>query len=197
MKSNNKTLSSYNHQNTISPSKSITTNPIDKSGLVAKINILGSGINAVKTPHNIVNHHSEKAYGVIDYAGFIKESNEIVAKYKDKRESFNAFHNLFINKFNTIYTAIGIVNEQSGAIEIRLLDKSFNVYSLKVFMSQDDNEIVKAVKNGESVFLENSSFLKLPSFSNLPSLIIPVKIYDKCLCVAIVSDYNLQNHASL
>ena len=197
MNGNNNKTDTYNHKTVLSPSNQITTNPIDNSGLVAKINILGSGVASVKNTHAVINHHSEKLYGVVDYVGFIKETNDIIKNHKDRKETFNSFHNLFINKFNTSYTAIGLINEQSGAIEIRLLDKSLNVYSLKVFLSQEDNEIVSAVKNGEPVIYDNSAFLKLPSFSNLPSLIIPIKICNKNICVAIVSDYNLQNHLNL
>ncbi len=197
MKSDNQQLNSYNGKISLSPSNQIT-NPIDKSGLVAKINVLGSGMTSVKTAmHGITNHHNEKTYGVIDYAGFIKETNEIIKNHKEPKETLNAFHNLFINKFNNLYTAAGIIREQSNSIEIRLLDKSLNVYSLKVFLNQEDNEIVKAIKNGEIAFYDNSAFLKLPSFANLPSLIIPVKIGDKNIFTAIVSDSNLQNHANL
>ncbi len=196
MKSDNQQLNSYNNKISLSPPNQIT-NPIDKSGLIAKINILGSGISSVKNTHGIIGHHNEKTYGIVDYAGFVKETNEIIKKHKEPKETLNSFHNLFINKLNNLYTAIGIIREQSNTIEIRLLDKSFNVYSLKVFLNQDDNEIVKAIKSGEPAFFDNSAFLKLPSFANLASLIIPVKICDKNICVGIVSDTNLQNHANL
>ena len=43
---------------TLSPN-GIATNPIDKSGLVAKINVLGSGMSSIKTPHGIINHFSD------------------------------------------------------------------------------------------------------------------------------------------
>lgn len=197
MNSDSKKTETYNHKTVLSPINQITTNPIDNSGLVAKINILGSGMTSVKNPHAAINHHSEKIYGVVDYVGFIKETNEIIKNHKNRKETFNAFHNLFMNKFNNSYSAMGLINEQSGAVEIRLLDKSSNVYSLKVFLSQEDNEIVKTINTGEPVIYDNSAFLKLPSFSNLPSLIIPVKICGKNICVAIVSDYNLQNHLNL
>lgn len=196
-KQDTKTLNNYSKKLNISPAGQITSNPIDKSGLVAKINILGSGMTSGKSSRTIIGHHNEKSYGVIDYAGFIKDVNDIIINYKDEKEALSSFHALFINKFNTSYTALGFINEQSGSVEIRLLDKNLNVYSLKVFISQDDNEIVKAINNGSLMFCDNSSFLKLPSLANLPSLIIPVKICGKNICTAIVSDCNLQNHSSL
>lgn len=197
MNNENNKLESYSQKTVLSPINQIT-NPIDKkSGLVAKINVLGSGVSSVKMPLNAFNHHTEKLYGVIDYAGFIKEINDIIQNHKNKKETFNLFHNLFVNKLNASYTALGLINEQSGSIEIRLLDKSLNVYSMKVFLNSVDNEIVKTIKTGEASFYDNSEFLKLPSFTNFPSLIIPVRICEKNVCVAIVSDYNLQNHVNL
>jgi len=197
MQKDNKTIISNKNNSNLSPSKSITTNPIDKSGLVAKINILGSGMNSVSAPVGILNHHSEKSYGVVDYAGFIKETNEIIRHHKDIRESLTAFHNMFINRLNCAYTALGLINDQSNSINIRLLDKNSNVYSFKVFTSDKENEIIKAIENGEISVFSNSSFLKLPSLANVPGVIIPIKIQDKNICVALASDYNVQNHISL
>ncbi len=197
MQKDNKTIISNKSNNNLSPLKSITTNPIDKSGLVAKINILGSGMNSVSAPVGILNHHNEKSYGVVDYAGFIKETNEIIRHHKDIRDSLTSFHNMFINRLNCAYTALGLINDQSNSINIRLLDKNSNVYSFKVFMSDKENEIIKAIENGEISVFSNSTFLKLPSLANMPGVIIPIKIQDKNICVALASDYNVQNHISL
>ena len=74
MQKNKNNTETYNNQNNLSSQKSIITNPIDKGGLVAKINVLGSGINSAKVTHTFTNHHNDKTYGAIDYAGFIKET---------------------------------------------------------------------------------------------------------------------------
>ncbi len=196
-KNKNTTDISYSQKPKISPPKNNTTNPID-TGLVAKINILGSGMNSGKMSHSTIpNHHSEKTYGVVDYAGFIKEINEIVRNYTDIRNSLNAFHNMFVNRLNCTYTALGFINEQSNTIEIKLLDKNSNVYSYKVFMSDKENEIIKAIEKDEITVLNNSEYLKIPSLINAPSVIIPIKIQGRTICVAVASDYNVNNHISL
>lgn len=197
MQKENKIKDSYNNTSSLPQKKSITTNPIDKSGLVAQINILGSGIGSCKISHSTMNYHSEKASSLIDYAGFIKETNEIIKNHTNLRDSLNAFHNMFINRLNCAYTALGLINEHSNSINVRLLDKNSNVYSFKIFMSDEDNEIVKAVEAGEPVVLNNSAFLKLPSLANVPSVIIPIQIQGKNICVALASDYNVHNHISL
>ena len=195
-KENNKT-ETYNNQNNLSPKKSISTNPIDRSGLVAKINVLGSGMSSGKLTHSVTNYHSEKAYGVVDYSSFIKETNEIIKHHTTLRDSMTAFHNLFINKLNANYTALGIINEQSGTIEIKLLDKNANVYSFKVFMSDKENEIIKAIDSDEIRILANSEFLKIPSLASVPSLIMPIKVQGRTICVALASDHNVQHHVGL
>ena len=197
MQKDNKIKDSYKQKKNLSPSNSIITNPIDKSGLVAKINILGSGMNSVNSSHGIINHHSEKAYCVVDYAGFIKETNDIIKRYYDIKVSLNAFHNMFTSRLNCAYTALGLINEASSSVNIKLLDKNSNVYSFKVFMNDKDNEIVKAIDSGDVSILPNSAFLKLPSLANIPCVIIPIQIQGKNICVAMASDYNVQNHINL
>ena len=198
MQKENKLKETYNQKNNLSPKKNITTNPIDKNGgLVAKINILGSGMSSVNTAHSLVNHHNEKAYGVVDYAGFIKEINEIISQNTELKDFLNAFHNLFINRINCSYTALGLINDQSNTINIRLLDKNSNVYHFKVFMHDSENEIIKSLTTGEISSFPNSSFLKLPSIATLPCTIIPIQIQGKNVGIALTSDYNIQNHIGL
>ncbi len=198
MQKDNKLKETYKQTNNLSPNKSITTNPIDKSsGLVAKINVLGSGMSSINAPHSIINHHNEKSYGVVDYAGFIKEINEIISQSSKMKDFLNAFHNLFINRVNCSYTALGLINEQSNSINIRLLDKNSNVYHFKIFMSDTENEIIKAISTGEISNYPNSTFLKLPSLATLPCTIIPVQIQGKNIGVALTSDFNINNHINL
>lgn len=198
MQNDNKLKDSYKSKNSLSPNNQKITNPIDKSGLVAQINILGSGMSSVKASHNIIaNHHNEKASALIDYAGFIKETNNIIKNHHSLSDSLNAFHNMFINRLNCGYTALGLISEQSNSINIRLLDKNSNVYSFKIFMSDKENAIVKALESGEVSIVDNSAFLKLPSLASMPSVILPIQTQGKNICVALASDYNVQNHISL
>lgn len=197
MQKENKIEKSYKQKNSSSPCINKTTNPIDKNGgLVAQINILGSGMNSVNNAH-YVNHHNEKAFGMIDYSGFIKEINEIISTYTELKDILNSFHNLFINKLNCFYTAIGLINDNTTSINIRLLDKNLNVYSFKIFENDTENEITKALETGEITSFANSMFLKLPSVASLPCTIIPIRIQGKNVGVALASDYNIQNHVSL
>ncbi len=197
MQKDNNLKETYNSQlNNLSPKPSISTNPISgsSSGIVAKINILGSGINS---SHTLLNHHNEKSYGAVDYAGFVKEINDIISQNSQLKDFLNSFHNLFINKLNCAYTAIGLINEQSTYINIRLLDKNSNVYSFKIFENDKENEINKALETGELATYNNSNFLKLPSIANLPCTIIPIRVQGKNIGVALTSDYNIQTHVDL
>ena len=104
---------------------------------------------------------------------------------------------MFVSRLNCTYTALGIINEQSNTIDMKLLDKNSNVYSYKVFMNEKENELIKAIDSDEIRVLKNSEYLKIPSLINLPSVIIPIKIQGRTICVAAASDYNVQNHISL
>ena len=191
-----KNLTNSKNIENLSPKKQTITNPIDKAGLVAKINVLGSGINNVKiAPHS--NIHNEKSFGVVDYANFIKETNEIIKNYSDLNEAVAAFHSMFVNRLNVIYTGIGIINDEANSVDVKFLDKNSNVYTFKVFKNDKDNEIIKAIDSNEVTLLKNSQFLKLPSLVDAPSVVIPIKIQGRNICVAFASDYNVQSHTNL
>ncbi len=185
----------YPKDSSLPESKKIT-NPIDNSGLIAKINVLGSGMNPVKLTNGLV-HHTEKSYGAIDYVEFMKDINDIIKNHKDLKDTLNSFHNLFMNRLNCAYTALGIINDTSSTINIKLLDKGSNVYSFKVFMNDTENEIIKAINSSQMLISNNSSFLNVPSLTNVPSVIIPIVNKGKNICVAIASDYNIYNHIIL
>lgn len=193
---NNTKNTDINKKRTLSPSKSTTTNPIDNSSsIVAKINVLGSGMNSIKMPHT--NTPSEKSFGIINYAAFINDINTAVKEYGNTKDLLTSFHDIFVNRLNSIYFGIGIINNNSNTLEIKVLDKSSNVYSYKLFKTDSENEIIKALNSGEITVLNNSDYLKIPSPVNAPSAIIPIKIKDKNICVAFASDYNVQAHLNL
>ena len=184
-----------NNKKTLSPSKSTSTNPIDRSGIVAKINVLGSGMNSIKVPHaNITN---DKVFGTVDYVSFINDVCQIIKSDCDLKDLLTAFHNMFSRKLNAVYTGIALINQQSGTLDLRVLDKNATVFSYKEFMSNKDNELVKTLEIGDISVLNHSSYLKVPSLINVPSIIIPVKVQGRDICIAFASDYNVQNHISL
>ena len=189
-----------NTVDSLSPKQSMTTNPIDKGGFVAKINELVGGGNTGRVITNVtvpsLQHQENKAYSSVDFISFIKEINEIIRTGKDLKDSLSSFHTMFVNRLNCSYTAFGLIQD-STTINIKLLDKNSRAYSLKVFMSDVDNEIVKAVTTGETIVMSDSSFLKVPSLSNVPSVIIPVQIQGQTTSVVIISDYNIQNHLNV
>ncbi len=198
-KNTNKSNESYITAS-LSPKKSITTNPIDKGGFVAKINELGNGMNIGRMVNIAVPpspFHGDKINVGVDYISFIKDINDIIKDSTNIKDALSSFHTMFINRLNSSYTALGIIQESSSTININLLDKNSRVYSLKVFMNDIDNEIVKAIETGETVIMPDSSFLKVPSLPNVPSAIIPVQLQGKTTSVVIVSDYNIHSNLNV
>lgn len=198
-KNTNKSKESY-IVGSLPEKKSTTTNPIDKGGFVAKINELGSGMNAVRMSNGMVSaasSHFDKAYSGGDYTEFFKEINDIIKNGNNLRDVLSSFHSMFVNRLNSSYTALGVIPENSSTVDIRLIDKNSRVYSLKIFMNDSDNEIVKAIETGETILMPDSSFLKVPSLSNIPSLIIPFQMQGKTTSIIIISDYNIHSHINI
>lgn len=168
----------------------IVSNPIKKVGLVAKINAL-SGKTVVNKEN--YNKYTEKPSMAVNYQDLIKAFTDIIGSQKSIHDLFLACHKLFISKLNTSFTAWGIINEQSSCIDIKSVDKIGCVYSSRIFLNEDANDIVKSVKNGKESVINDNSFLKVPYLANIPSLIIPVASFGQQIGVMVVGDKELEN----
>ena len=118
------------------------SNPIRKTNLIAKINAL-SGKSGVKTNSS----YTEKPLQAINYPEFIKSLSEITAKNNTIHNLFLACHKLFTNKLNTTFTAIGIINKQSNCLNIKLADRIDSIFTSRVFLNEETNEIVETIKS--------------------------------------------------
>lgn len=176
----------------INADSSKVSNPIKKNGLIAKINAL-NGKNITKTSTS----YTEKPSQAVNYPEFIKLLNEIMSKSNNIHDLFLACHKLFSNKLNTSFTSLGIINKQSKCINLKLADKIGSVYSSRVFLSEDTNEIVKAV-NSRSVSMHNdNAFLKTPYLAPSPSVIIPISSFGETIGVMIVGDSQIDSRIDL
>ena len=125
------------------PENTRVSNPIKKSGLIAKINALNGKAPVSKSNST----YTEKPLQAVNYPEFIRQFNEIIARSKNIHDLFSACHQLFTNKLNSTYTSLGIINKTSNCINIQLADKIGSIFSSRVFLSEDSNEIVKTINS--------------------------------------------------
>ena len=167
--------------NTLSGNNANFSNPIKKLGLVAKINALSG-----KTVSS--SSYTEKPSLAVNYRELIKSFTEIINSPKSIHDMFLACNELFVNKLNTSFTAWGLINEQSNCIDIKSVDRIECVYSSRIFLNEDTNSIVQALKTGNLSVKKDNSFLKIPYLTNVSSLIIPVTSFGKQIGVFVIGD---------
>lgn len=172
------------------------SNPINQAGLIAKINSLNTRASANRL-YGGYNHYVEKPSAAIDYPELVKFINEIIENKVSINELFYSFHNLFTNQLGCTFTSLGIINDESNCMNIKLIDKIGSIYSSKVFLNDKTNEIIKSLDDERITLHNNNSFLKIPYLSSSPAIIIPIKSFGKTIGVMIAGDYEIESHIDI
>jgi len=164
------------------------SNPIRKTGLIAKINSLSGKTIVNKETYE---SYTEKPSMAVNYQELIKSFTEIINSQNNIHDLFLACHKLFTNKLNVFYTAFGVINNQSNCIDIKSADKIGCVYSSRIFLNEEKNVVVKSIKEGKTAVLNDNSFLKIPYLPNVSSFVIPVASFGKHIGVIVIGDKEL------
>ncbi|GBF23446.1 hypothetical protein tpqmel_0850, partial [Candidatus Gastranaerophilus sp. (ex Termes propinquus)] len=85
--------------------------------------------------------------GAINYQDILKHMNEVFASSVDAAQLFYSVHNTLTSRMQTNFTALGLINEQSNCLNIKLIDKLGSSYSSRIALNADDNPIVKCCKD--------------------------------------------------
>lgn len=170
-----------------------TTNPIKSMGLIAKINALNGKQGMAKSSAA----YTEKPSQAVNYPEFIKLLNDVMSKNNNIHDLFFACHKLFTNKLGTLFTSLGIINKQSNCINIKLSDRLGSIYTSRVFLSEDTNEIVKSVKSSKISVQNDNSFLKTPYLTPSQSVIIPIASFGDVVGVMIIGDNQVEGRVDI
>lgn len=190
---NNQISQQLSQENKVAPNIS---NPINQAGLIAKINSLNNRATSNRL-YGGYNHYVERPSAAIDYPELVKFINEIIENKVSINEVFYSFHNLFTNQLSCSFTSLGIINEESNCMNIKLIDKIGSIYSSKVFLNDKNNEIIRSIEEDKISIYNNNSFLKIPYLSSSPSIIIPIKSFGKTMGVMIAGDYEIESHIDI
>lgn len=124
----------------------------------------------------------------INYSEILAGINSFITSEKDSVHLFYAIHNNICSKFNLNFTALGLLNQNSNYINVKLVDKVGTTYNSKVMLNEEDNVLVKAYKNKQHILTTSCEFLKLNYLKNAPAHIIPLMALNECIGVMIFSD---------
>ncbi|MCQ2738833.1 MAG: diguanylate cyclase [bacterium] len=174
---------------TIKKSKPITS-PISQKKLVSKVNELTSN-SVANTLVNPQNRASKEKNSILQLNMIVEDLIEC-SKVSCVSEYCEKIFSVISQSINSAFYAIGLYNETSNCINLKLHDKLGNLYSSKVFLKDNDNPIVKVFTSRESLTEDNEDYLKLSYYKKYSTAIIPLISLDKCIGVFIIED----SHAS-
>ena len=168
------------------PNKTNATSPLSASKLVAKVNLLSSTSvpSRISTLSTLSNRNKNEALlykQVIDAVARLAPS-------KDPSAFYLRIHKILMNYIGCSFTACGLFNENSGCINLKLIDKMDNAFVSKVFKNDTLNPVYKAFSAQSIVSEKNVNFLNLAYFHNHAVTIFPMVSLNKCIGVMIISD---------
>jgi len=158
-------------------------------------------IRTAQTPRTTVN----KLYGgytqtransgnTYNYDEIFHYLNENFALKNEPEELLYSLHNVLTGKMQANFTSIGLLNRQSDAINIRLIDKIGSSYSTKVLLSDVDNPIIRCFLDKTPQYTDNSDFLNASYLLNSQALIMPMVASGNCFGVLAVGSSSSNEH---
>ena len=174
------------------------TDPIaqNTSNIVARIN----NFNTNKTSNRMYAGYmtnTASSHRVVDYVDFVYNLNNALEGKTTVHEMFAAIHELFTEKLRSVFTAFGIVHEQSKCINVKLFNSLGSTYSSKLVLSDESNPIIQCFKENKIIVEDNNKFLNIPYLRESSAYIFPLNSTSGCKGVMIVGKDSLENHIGL
>ena len=171
-------VSSYN--------KSAMTSPLSAAKLVAKVNSLATAPSAPRRSFLNANVSVPQKINV-DYKTMVDKLSEITAS-SDANAFYLAVHKVLTQFLNCSFTAFGLFNETSKCINLKLIDKTENVYSSKIFGADSENPVSQCFYTRKIIVKDNVDFLNIAYFRGHKVSIIPMISVNKCIGVMLIAD---------
>lgn len=156
------------------------------SSIVETIN----NFNTVKTkPKQYTNSYSvnvNKVTSNINYFEIIKGVSDAFQNNKSMVDLFTNLNNIFVNKLKWSFVGFGLFHEKSKCINLKLFTKTGNTYSSKVFLSDENNPIIKCFNSKSIIDKDNINYLNIPYLVKTSSVVVPMISINKCIGVMLV-----------
>ena len=190
---NNKNLDA---QTEVLYNKTSSSNPINNNGIIARINSLNTR-NTVNKMYGGYNQNPVNSFSSVDYPDLIQSLNEVLRNKTNINDFFYSAHNVLTNSLQTNFTALGVFQNQSNYINLKLIDKIGGTYSSRIFESEETNPLIDCYKKQCAIIRPDSKFLNISYLQNTPVAVVPLISINNCLGVMLVGDPNAQKNADL
>lgn len=124
----------------------------------------------------------------VNYPEILSSINTLTVNQTDPVHFYYDLHNKLCAKISLNFTALGLVNNFSRYVNVKLIDKTGTSYNSNVMLNDSDNILVKAFQNRQHVLTPNSEYLKLNYLKSSQTHIIPLITFDECIGVMLFSD---------
>ena len=186
-----------NQEKEILYNKSLTSNPISGTGFMPRMNVSSARTTSNRLYGGYITGNNDRIFAAADYREVITALQVALKGKTNTADFYNSLHSLLINKMGAQFTAVGIFQEKSKCINIKLTDKVGGTYSSRVFLSDDSNPIIEAFNTQETVVKKDSKFLKLSYLQTPAVAVIPLMSVGECLGVMIVGDNKVEENTDL
>ena len=177
--------------------KKLVTNPVaNPVDIIAQINSL-SPKNTVNKLYAGYNSYNNSDKFVVDYYDLLKKFNEITDNHQDFQDLYEAFHNLLVTSLNVAFTGIGLFNEKSKSIHVKITDKSGASYTERVFEIDKTSQVMNAYEMNKNIMTADSRFLNVPYLPDSPVMIFPMSYKSEKCGVFLVGDEQISSHLDI
>ena len=170
----------------------VSSNPINSSPLINDLNFMNRTAQNVTTNkmyggYNNIHIKPNVSFG---YDEIIKTLAGLPEGKRSINEFFYSMHNIFSTHFATVFTALGICNEDSSCINLKLIDSVGGTYSNKIFLKEESNPIAKVFLSGQMDIQPDNNFLNIPYLTQSPVIIVPVSTPFRNVGVLLIGQAN-------
>ena len=162
------------------------------TNIVETINNFNSTRTKAKNYTNKL-ENSTANYISINYFDIMKSISDIFNNNRGIVDLISQLNNIFVNKLKWGFVGFGLLHEKSKCINLKIYSNVGNSYTSKVFLSDENNPIIKAYSTKTIIDKDNINYLNNPYLIKSPSVIFPMISVNKCIGVMIVG----QNIANL
>ncbi len=136
------------------------------------------------TNEYIVNQ--KKAASNINYFEIMKGISDAFQNNKSMADLFSKLNNICVSQLKWNFVGFGLFHEKSKCINLKLYSNTGNTYSSKIFMSDENNPIIKSFKTKSIIDKDNINYLNIPYLMKTSSVIVPMVSINKCIGVMLV-----------
>ena len=124
-----------------------------------------------------------KVSAQINYAEMMKYVSDVFLTNQNLIDLFSNLNDILVNKFDWDFIGFGLLHEKSKCLNLKLYSKAGNSYSSKVFLSDEENPIIKCFNTKTIIEKDDVDYIKISYFSKTKSVILPMMSGNKCMGV--------------